>query len=178
MRTTPFNREVLYPDEAVVKVTHADVAGLKSQAAANERGRFRLCTHRDVKDTLHEMIIVLRAGTYIRPHKHLNRCESFHVLEGRADVALFDDDGNLLDVIRMGDYASRDCFYYRLSDSVYHSVVTHTPEFIFHETTNGPFDPNQTIFAPWAPADDGQPAVEAFLDKLTQALLAFRIERS
>ena len=70
------------------------------------RSRIRLCAHPDVNDTLHEMLIVHEKGTYVRPHKHLNKTESVHIIEGSVDVVIFDDDGNITDVIQMGDYKS------------------------------------------------------------------------
>lgn len=117
MRTKPFNSEVLYPDEPTVQVTHADVAWLKAQAAQNERRRIRLCAHKNIDDSLHEMLIVHTRDIYVRPHKHLNKSESFHVIEGQVDVILFSDDGKITDVIQMSDYASGCCFYYRMAGS-------------------------------------------------------------
>ena len=178
MEIRPHNDEVLYPGEPVVRVTRADVDQWKAQALANPRQRIRLCAHHAADDLLHEMLIVHTAQTYVRPHKHLGRSESFHVMEGQADVVLFDDDGRIAEVISMGDYASGACFYYRLANPVYHGLVIRTPTFVFHETTNGPFDRSHTIFAAWSPADGDQPAADAFLRQLNQALADHRGQRS
>jgi cupin fold WbuC family metalloprotein len=174
MRTKPFNREVLYPDETLVRVDRQDIEQLKQLAASNARQRVRICTHQNAQETVHEMLIVHGQGTYVRPHKHLNRGESFHVLEGTAIGVFFDDAGNLHDVLPLGDYASGSCFYYRMDQPVYHTLLIDSAQFVFHETTNGPFDPSQTLFAPWSPSEADGSAVEAFMRKLRNDVAQFR----
>ena len=166
MLTRKFNDEVLYSDEPIVRVTREDVGRLKAQALQNDRKRMRLCAHRSTEDTLHEMLIVLTPKAYIRPHRHLDKCESFHVIEGRADILLFDDRGALTEVIPMGDPASGLCFYYRVADPVYHTVRVISPLFVFHETTKGPFNRAETEFAPWSPAEQDPVAGAAYLEQI------------
>ena len=176
MRTRRPSDEVLYPDERVVRVTRADMEQWKSLALANARQRIRLCAHSAASDSLHEMLIVHTSQTYVRPHKHLAKSESFHVMEGQADVVLFDDDGRVAQVIAMGDYASGACFYYRLAEPMYHGLVIRTSTFVFHESTNGPFDRSQTVFPTWAPADGDQQAIDAYLRQLNQAIVDYRLQ--
>lgn len=174
MHTKSFNREVLYPDETLVRVNRDDITHLKQLAAENERLRMRLCTHQSVENAVHEMLIVHAPNTYVRPHKHVGRGESFHVLEGEADSIFFDESGNITDAIRLGDYTSGYCFYYRMDEAVYHTLLIHSPQFVFHETTSGPFDPAQTVFAPWSPAESDGPVVQEYLRKLRQDLAQLR----
>ena len=47
------------------------------------------------------MFIFHRKGTYVRHHKHLSKAESFHLVEGEADILLFDEQGNLNKVINL-----------------------------------------------------------------------------
>lgn len=178
MRTRRHNDEVLYPDEPIVRVTRGDLAQWKNQALANPRQRIRLCAHGTPGDLLHEMLIVHTAQTYVRPHKHLAKSESFHVMEGQADVILFDDHGQVAEVLDVGDYASGSCFYYRLASPMYHGLLIRSDTFVFHEVTNGPFDRSRTVFAPWSPADGDQPAIDAFLRHLNQAIADYRSQRS
>jgi cupin fold WbuC family metalloprotein len=166
MRMRQINAEVFYADEPIVQVDAAAVGQLQAAAGASPRKRVRLCAHRDVNDAVHEMLIVLARGTYIRPHQHPGKSESFHVIRGRADVVLFTDAGDVQQVIPLGDHASGRCFYYRLSDPVYHTVIVHSDEFVVHETTRGPFDPAETLFAPWAPDESELDAVRMFQERL------------
>jgi len=51
-------------------------------------------------------LIVLSGNTYIRPHKHLAKSESFHVIEGLVDIVILDDQGAITEVIQLGDFQS------------------------------------------------------------------------
>ena len=151
MRTTQQNNEVLYSDEQVVRIQHADIEFLKQQSSLNERQRIRLCTHKDVDDKLHEMFIVHGKDAYIRPHKHLHKSESVHVIEGEVDVVVFDDSGGIAQIIRMGEYSTGRHFYFRIAEPRYHTLLIHSDILVFHETTTGPFNYSDTIFADWSP---------------------------
>ena len=106
MKMHQLSEEVFYPDEKIVKVDHQDIVMLKEKGLMNKRQRSRLCDHNEVGDTLHEMLIIHTKDTYVRPHKHLNKSESFHIVEGSLNVILFDEEGQITDVIQMGNYLS------------------------------------------------------------------------
>lgn len=168
------NDEVYYCDDRVVKVSQNDIKDFQKKALANERERVRLCSHRGTNDTLHEMLIVHTKGTYIRPHKHSNKSESFHVIEGMGDVVIYDDAGEIQHIVEMGDYLSGKCFYYRISDPLYHTLRIHSDFFIFHETTNGPFKREDTVFAPWSPEEKDIVEVKKFMKELSLAAEAVK----
>ncbi|MDO8662348.1 MAG: WbuC family cupin fold metalloprotein [Candidatus Omnitrophota bacterium] len=163
------NDEVLYSDEQIVTVSASDLAFLKEAATHNVRKRIRLCTHTGVNDKVHEMFIVHMKGAYVRPHKILGKSESFQVLEGEVDVILYADDGRLTRVIKMGDMASDKAFYYRLPESVFHTLRVRSEVVCFKEVTLGPFISNGTIFAPWSPDQNDLSGVAKFLEKLNEA---------
>ena len=152
--------------EPIVRISRADIQALKDQALRNPRQRIRICAHKDTLDRLHEMLIVHTRSTYVRPHKHLNKSESFHVIEGSADVVIFDEAGGVAEVIRMGDYASGRRFYYRIEQPAYHTLLITSDVLVFHETTNGPFRREEMIFAPWAPEEQDEAARAGFVVRL------------
>lgn len=169
------NPEVLYTETASTAVDRSDIDRFKQLSSLNPRKRVRLCAHRSPDDRLHEMLIVHERGAYVRPHKHPGKSESTHIIEGMVDVVMFDDDGQIESVIPMGDYASGRVFYYRVAVPVFHTLIIRSDVLVFHETTNGPFDRADTVFAPWAPQDSDVNSVSAFmaglndrLDRLTQ----------
>lgn len=170
MQTKQFNEEVYYVEDSIIKVSGSDIALLKKQALITQRKRIRLCTHKSIDDEIHEMLIVHVRDTYIRPHKHLSKPESFHVIEGRADVIIFDDNGNLIEVIQMGEYASGLPFYYRLPEPLFHTLLIQSDILVFHEITKGPFKRSDTIIAPWAPDDNNEPDYKAFLNTLKKKI--------
>jgi len=132
-----------------------------------------LCTHRNTEDLLHEMFIVHTRDAYIRPHKHLGKPESFHIIEGTVDVFVFEEDGRVREVIKMGEYLSGRPFYYRINDPLYHTLIIRSDVLVFHETTSGPFNRADAIFAPWAPEESNPVGYEVFMGKLLQAAEKF-----
>jgi len=160
---------LFYPDQPIVRVTAGDLAVILAAAEASPRKRARLCVHSDPQELMHEMFIVHVAGAYVRPHRHLGRAESFHVLEGKADVVVFDDAGRIVELIPMGPLGSGRVPFYRMNCSHFHSVLVHAPYFTVHETTTGPLDPKTTEFADWSPAEDHPQAAHYAIGLLRDA---------
>ena len=156
---------MLYSEEEIVLLDGADIEALRPSASQSQRRRARVCAHRGASDPLHEMVIVLCRDSYVRPHRHLARPESFHVIAGAATVLLFDDRGAPTASIELGDYHSGRTFYFRIDRPTFHSVVVESDALVFHETTAGPFDPHGTEAASWAPAEVAAAAGLAFLRK-------------
>jgi len=169
MKTRRVNDEVLFADEAVVRVGPAEIELVKRQAAVSARRRARLCLHRDESEPVHEMLIALMATGYVRPHKHVGRGESFHVVEGVADVVLFDEAGVVTETIRLSA-AGDGVRIYRLNESRFHTVLVRTPVFVVHETTAGPFERSDTEFASWAPEEGDAAAIASFLAGIERQL--------
>jgi cupin fold WbuC family metalloprotein len=164
------NEEVFYTQSDLTTVGPAEILLIKEQALLSPRKRARLCLHRAPEDPLHEMLIVHTCDTYVRPHKHRNKSESFHIIEGAAAVILFNDNGKPGKIISMGDHASGRVFYYRLAESVYHTLVIISDVLIFHESTNGPFRREETLFAPWSPDGSDPCAAKEYQDYLTSLI--------
>lgn len=160
--------EVVVAEDDVIAVRASDVAELKRRASTTPLRRSRVCAHGDSSDPLHEMVIALDRDTYVRPHKHRGKTESFHVIEGSADVVVFDDDGRVREVVELGEYATGRAFYYRLNVAAFHTVLVRSQELVIHETTNGPFRPDDAVFADWAPAADDTGARAAYLTELDE----------
>lgn len=160
------NPEVLYSEAAITTTDRSDIDRFKQLSSKNPRRRIRLCAHGSPDDRLHEMLIVHERGTYVRPHKHPGKTESTHIIEGLVDVVVFDDDGRVEEVIRMGDYASGRVFYYRMATPVFHTLIIRSDVLVFHEITNGPFERKDTVFAPWAPGDNDTNFINTFMADL------------
>ncbi|MGB0909677.1 MAG: WbuC family cupin fold metalloprotein [Nitrospirales bacterium] len=158
--------EVLYSQSSLVSLSYEDVNCLKTLASHNKRTRARFCAHQSPKDVVHEMVIVHEQGNYIRPHQHQFKSESFIVLEGIADVVLFDHDGNITKCIEIGELSSGYSFFCRIPDSTYHTVLIQSSHLVFLEVTKGPFQISQTVFPNWAPDDNDRIQVKKFISNL------------
>lgn len=167
----PFVREseeVFYAEPGLTLVDRTTIDFLKRAAAANRRRRSRLCVHRDIEDVVHEMLIVHVRDAYVRPHKHVGKSESLHVIEGSATMVTFTEQGDPSGYEPLGEAASGRRFFYRMPEGVYHTLLIESDWFVFHEATRGPFDKAQTLFAPWSPEESDAAAVRRFTRALCE----------
>ena len=74
--------------------------------------------------------------------------------------------GHITGVFSLGDYSSGDTFFLRNPQHCFHTVIAQTDWVVFHETTNGPFRREETVFAPWAPGEDQTEAQAQYVEKL------------
>lgn len=151
------NEEVFIATDEIVHFDSRVIEFVKECALKNLRGRARICAHKEPTDTLHEMLIGIRSDSYIRPHRHEKKVESFHLVEGTADIVILKDDGDISDVIELGPDRN---FYYRLAIPRYHTLLINSPVLVIHEITNGPFDPTQSDFASFSPPEGDGSAVD------------------
>jgi cupin fold WbuC family metalloprotein len=160
------SEEVLYTSADITALGQGDMDFLKDRAENTARRRCRLCTHPNPSSALHEMLIVHAKGAYVRPHKHIGKAESHHVVEGTANALIFDNFGNVRQTINLGSHGSGKLFYYRMPAGIFHTLVITSEWFIFHETTTGPFDRNKTVFAPWSPDESEPEAVARYIARV------------
>lgn len=158
--------EVLVSDESITTLSRESLAALKVRATTNPRRRIRICAHHSLDDAVHEMLIVLARDCYVRPHKHVAKSESFHLAEGKVDVILFDESGQITQIVQLGEYGSGSPFYHRSDGSSFHTVFVRSAVAVVHETTRGPFRLEDNIFAPWSPDENDPAGVARFLELL------------
>jgi cupin fold WbuC family metalloprotein len=167
------SEEVYVALDPIVRLGSEEVAFLKDVATRSPRRRARICAHKTNDDALHEMLIAIAGDSYIRPHKHFGKSESFHIVEGLVDVAVLDEGGKLVDVIELGAPGSGRRFYYRLGESAFHTLVIRSEFLVMHEVTNGPFDPKQSAAAGFAPDENDKPAARAYMRRIADQVSAF-----
>jgi cupin fold WbuC family metalloprotein len=124
------------------------------------------------------MLIVLSRESYVQPHKHLGKSESFHIIEGEVDVAIFDDAGQISDVVALGAMGTGRKFFYRLSDSRFHTLLIHSDMLVMHEVTNGPFIKEQSINASFSPSDGNPEETKIYMKNLAHKVLEWRRSRA
>lgn len=166
--------EVMFADEAIVRVNRGLTTELQLGARANTRHRMRLCAHAAIDDLLHEMVIALAKDTYVRPHLHVGKSESMHVIDGEADFVTFDEHGEVSEVLHLAPYASGQTFFLRMAVPRYHMLLVRSEVLVVHETTNGPLRPDDTVFAPWAPDGGDADGRGTFLTRVERAIVALR----
>jgi cupin fold WbuC family metalloprotein len=162
LHLTKVSDEVFIASDPIVRLDMRAVDFIRDSAIKNARGRARICAHKQPTDTLHEMLIGIRADSYIRPHRHHNKVESFHLIEGAADIVILDEGGTLLEVIELSQSKN---FYYRLDMPKYHTLLIQSPVLVIHEITNGPFVLEGGDAASFAPPE-GDPTAVTYIEML------------
>lgn len=97
----------------------------------------RILLHSDINDRLHNMIIFHPRGKYFIPHKHANKNETYHIIEGSAKIILFSNSGKEINNIPLSNKYSKVC---RLEKNIYHVFVPVSKHVIYHESRPGPFN--------------------------------------
>ena len=129
----------------------------------------RICLHDSPQSSFHEMVILESPKRYYRPHKHITKGESYHLIEGRLGVFIFSDQGVILDS-RILD--TNDSLIYRIAESVFHCILPISNPVIYHECKLGPFTGKEdSIWADWSPSESETDEVFKFQEKLRKHLL-------
>ncbi len=157
---------VFFVKDSFVSIGKEEIKFLKDKVLHNDRKSIRLCMHTSINDCVHEMFILHSQQTYIRPHKHPNKDVSYHIIEGIADMVVFNEEGVIVDVIPMGEYGMGRYFYYRFNEVYYYAPLVRSDFLLFHETIDGPFRPSDTIYAPWAVVGEDPREVAQFQKEL------------
>jgi cupin fold WbuC family metalloprotein len=171
VQTSP---EVFLAQSPIASIGPAELATLKAAVAASAKRRARINAHPGSEDTLHEMIIAIDAASYIRPHKHPGKSEAFHVIEGEVDLVMFDEGGDIDRIVELGPPGGRRPFYCRTSDALFHTLIIRSELLIVHEITNGPFRPETTVYADFAPDERERTLAQAYQAELVRRVAAFQ----
>lgn len=153
MRTKEVKPFVFYADYDVNRFSLEDLEELGRLAMINPAGKALLCLHRSAeKDRLHEMVYAYKRGVSYPLHKHLKSDESKFVLLGKAVLGLYDDDGSLVESVSMTALGQGGVSFVRVPAGIYHSFDIESDVCVYSEAKLGPFDPDDNVFASFAPA--------------------------
>lgn len=151
-----------------VKVTAKLIKELKKVAKNSGHKNVRLCLHESPQALFHNMVILEKKGRYYPPHKHLEKGETFHIIEGKMAVFIFDVQGNILDASILSPKGN---FIYRVGVDMYHAVMPLSDVVIYHEAKPGPFlGDKDSIHPSWAPRSDYPQEIADYKERLLSAL--------
>ena len=126
---------------------------IKDDCISNKKKRSRINFHQSPSDYVQEMIIAMHINTDIPVHRHINKCESFHLIEGRVCVVLFKENSSQIFEEIILDSTKRP--FYRLNTNIDHLVIPLSLITIIHETTEGPFNTESSIIPEWSLTKSG-----------------------
>ena len=159
------SKEVLVSKSQIEKLNNENINFLISEAKKNRSKKIRLCSHESVCDPVHEMFIVHTKGTYVRPHRHINKAESILIIKGCMEYITFENDGRLRDRTNLSDYKSKSKFYLANKENSFHSLIIKSDWCVFLEIIQGPFEKNKTEFATWSPEITDKNGIRKFFNK-------------
>lgn len=117
--------------------------------------------HPELSDPVQRLLNALEPGTYIRPHKHFTREESFIILRGKALAVTFHDNGIVRDFTLLNGASG--AFGVEFEENTFHMLISLESGTVVYEIKEGPFVPHAAeCQAAWAP-DEGDPESVAFL---------------
>jgi len=147
-----------------IKIDTDLIEELKQASIRMDNGNVRICLHDGPDAAFHEMINLEHRGKYYRPHQHISKGESYHVIEGSMGAFIFDESGEVLDANLLTPEKN---FLYRVGVGSFHAVMPVSDLLIYHESKPGPFlRQGDSIFPDWAPDGDDPEEVAAFNKKL------------
>jgi cupin fold WbuC family metalloprotein len=154
-------------------INQKDLNRLSQEAQSNSRLRKNLNLH-ELNDPIQRFFNALEPGTYVQPHRHTAppKRETFIFIQGSFLVVLFDDTGEITDVIRFCK-EDRSNIVMDLQPNVWHSLICEEPETVYFEIKDGPYEvTTDKDFAPWAPTPNSPP-VQIYLTELHQRAQIF-----
>ncbi len=160
----------------IVRITDELLDSLLEKARSSPRKRFMHTLHSGAWEHAHRMLNAFTAGSYGRPHRHLNphKSEGFVILRGRVAVVAFDGSGNLDFQQTTILEAGSSTVGADIGPNTWHTLVAFQDS-VLYEVKGQPdegYDPNtDKEFPDWAP-EEGTEGAPAYLEQLKSQSLS------
>ncbi len=156
------------------KLTVKLINELGQKAAATPRRRINHNFHENLEDPVQRLIVVMKKGTYIRPHRHAaeNKWEFAVALQGRMQVILMNADGSLRERVELAPGGQT--IGLEIPAEAWHTWLALDEDAAFFECKRGPYSAEKTnVFAPWSPPE-GDARVAEYCQWLARAKIGER----
>ena len=116
---------------------------------------------------VHRMLNALEPGTYLPPHRHSDKEETYLVLRGRLMAFFYDEEGNVTEKICLNPLEGR--YGLEIPPRTWHSIIALESGTVIFEIKKGPYQPlSPEDMAIWAPASDDVEGVKAFVERMLE----------
>lgn len=148
-------------------ITETLLDEVTEQARKSPRLRMNHNFHESMEAPIHRMLNALEPGTYLIPHRHPDKEETYLLLRGSLIALLFDEEGKVIDKVtlnpKMGNYGIE------IPAGTWHGIVVLEPGTVIYEIKQGPFSPlTPENFASWAPAPTDREKVNAYMKSMME----------
>jgi len=165
----------------VQPISSALLENLLERARLSSRRRAILCLHDGDWEHAHRMLNALLVGTYVRPHRHVDKHkgEGFIILRGRLALLIFTDTGEIDFEQSRVLSADGDCLGMDISPGIWHSLIALEDAVIYEvkgQPAGGYLQAEDKDFASWAPEEGSREADEYCRSLLEAALMVLAKE--
>lgn len=140
------NDRVYYATGAPAGMDLQSMILMKELAAYRDLPLCRVCLHASDNEPIHEMLMMHTRPQLVGPLKQNKSSLSYHMLDGAADIRLYDEQGACLQYMHLDSDDSFCRCSLRLDANVFRSMKTVTPYAIFLEVAGGPFKDDDTVW--------------------------------
>ena len=148
----------------MIKITTELIDKVIEQARTSPRLRMNYNFHPELSDPVQRLINALEPWTYIRPHKHTTKEESFVLLRGTVLAVVFNEDGSIREHAILS--ATSGILGIEFEENCYHMLTSLEIGSAVYEIKEGPFVPHtEGSSASFAPKE-GTPEAVIFLKKV------------
>ena len=152
----------------MIKITTDLLTEVSEKAQKSARLRMNYNFHPELGDPVQRMLNAMEPWTYVRPHKHDAKEESFVLLKGKILAVVFDDEGTIRDHAILSQETG--VLGVEFEENSYHMLTSLETGSVVYEIKEGPFIPHaEETSAPWAPKEDSADA-KGFLEKVFEQL--------
>ena len=156
----------------ILQFTPDYLGSLVEEASQSPRDRQHRNIHSSYDDPCQRFMNAIGMNSYIRPHRHQldPKAETQIAIRGLFAFVVFDDNGNIKEVIRFGTERYNEsgpiAVGVDIAPGIWHTIIALEPGSILLELKEGPFNPDAAKeLALWAP-EEQTPEGEEYLEEL------------
>ncbi|MDR1004208.1 MAG: WbuC family cupin fold metalloprotein [Prevotellaceae bacterium] len=139
------------------------------QAQAHPRLRMNYNLHDSLSAPIHRLLNVLEPDTYLPPHRHPDKEETYMIVRGNLLTFFYDDNGNITLWTRLNP---ADGYYgIEVPPNTWHNIVSLESGTTIFEVKSGPYMPlAPEDIAPWAPKSTDAEGIARFRQQLLASI--------
>ena len=140
-----------------------------SRAKENSRLRMNYNFHASMDAPIHRLLNALEPGTYLPPHRHTDKEETYLVLRGSLLAFFYDDAGNVTDKVCLNPSEGK--YGLEIPSNTWHSIIALESGTVIFEIKKGPYQPLPSEdLASWAPQASDVEGIKAFMKRMLELL--------
>tara|TARA_Y200000002_G_C22584823_1_gene622526 strand:+ start:216 stop:674 length:459 start_codon:yes stop_codon:yes gene_type:complete len=127
------------------KLDKSDINFLLEKVKKSKDNKSRLCLHRNIDASIHQMLIFHKKNHKVRIHKHLNTEETYLLIKGKMKVNFFNKNGLIKNSTILSSVGTNYPFLIEVPKNTFHNQEF-LKDTIFLEIKSGPFRKKNDIF--------------------------------